>query len=664
MKHIIRIIVLAVAFVTGLSTISAQTVHVEVIQKVATLPSTATNYLEDPFRYFDVVAYAYGVGSEGLEVFCNIDFSLNDGSFYLRTNFNYEPKRKIVLHEGMNKLNRDDLLRQFRGHPDNNIDLTKPLRVQLLPEGTYRLCLDVFRWTDRLDPAAVPISDGNCPSYEICYSGSAPELVSPTAGGQVAMNGTVVVTPSRKINFFWTPVISNCSGNRSRFKYILKVVKVVQGQNYQDAINHNPTVFSAEVRNGNYAVLDTLRDIKVQMETGALYVAQVVAEKISTGRDMDAFIIANDGKSQPVPFYWKQAPDEPFGFYGYFGDDNDYDVEVDVEEPEEGEEDDGLEGLTQWSGGVEESSELETILEEMPEFNLVPNPKRNYVMSDGYYTLPVTDDIEVGFTPTKHKALKQSAYTLALYENVDWDTDSITAREPLFAEEIGEVADRESVSRTLAGWGADLQQGEIYYMELTNDFTVGYWNYSVADTNFYVNDILAEHVHDTVSREFVEDELALTDGFFFQWGDDPDAPAFVTPQWTAPVDRSGDDIYDPKNYKLPVSLPEVQKGTFPVSWTPVQDVDPEDEVEYEINVYELKPGQTIEEAVSENQSLVSRTVTDVNEISESDSQFFKVFSPKKTYVMTLSTSVSGESETVYHFENGNEAMPVVFKVVK
>lgn len=660
MKHIFRIIVLAVAFVTGLSTISAQTVHVEVIQKVATLPSTATNYLEDPFRYFDVVAYAYGVGNEGLEVFCNIDFSLNDGTFYLRTNMLYEPRHKIVLHEGMNKLKRDDLLRQFRGHPDNNIDLTKPLRVQLLPEGTYKLCLDVFRWSDRLNPAAEPISDGNCPSYEICYSGSAPELVSPTTGGQVAMNGTIVLSPnSRKVNFFWTPVISNCSGNRSRFKYVLKVAKVLQGQNYEDAINYNPTVFSTEVRNGNYAVLDTLRDLKVQMEKGALYVAQVLAEKINTGRDMDAFVIANNGKSQPVPFYWVEGPDELWDYY-----DSDYAVEVDVEEPEEGEEADGLEGLTQWSGGVEETSELETIIEEMSELNLVPNPKRNYVLSDGYYTIPMTNDIEVGFTPTTHKALKQSVYSLALYENVDWDVDSITASEPLYIEEIGAVADPEAIRRTLAGWGSELQQGEIYYMELTNDFTVGYWNYSVADTNFYVNDMLAEHVHDTVSRDFVEDELTLTDGFFFQWGNDPEAPSFVTPQWTAPVNRSGDDIYDPKNNKLPVSLPEVQKGTFPVSWTPVQDVTSGDEVEYEINVYEVKPGQTLEEAVSENPLLVSRTVTDANSIPESDSQFFKVFSPKKTYVMTLSTSVTGDSETFYHFENGNEALPVVFKIVK
>jgi predicted P-loop ATPase/GTPase len=86
-------------------------------------------------------------------------------------------------------------------------------------------------------------------------------------------------------------------------------------------------------------------------------------------------------------------------------------------------------------------------------------------------------------------------------------------------------------------------------------------------------------------------------------------------------------------------------------------------VEYEVNVYELKSGQTPEEAVVLNDVLVTRTVTDATKISASDSDFFKVFSAKKTYVMTLSTSVNSESN-FYHFENGNEALPIIFKIVK
>ena len=120
------------------------------------------------------------------------------------------------------------------------------------------------------------------------------------------------------------------------------------------------------------------------------------------------------------------------------------------------------------------------------------------------------------------------------------------------------------------------------------------------------------------------------------------------------VDRSHDDIYDPASYEIPASIPEVQKApSFPVSWTPVLRVAKGDEVEYEVNVYEVKSGQTPEEAVWENDPLVTRTMA-VNKIYESDTDFFKVFSPKKTYV----------SETLYHFANGNESLPIVFKIVK
>lgn len=662
MKHIFRILALAVTLVIGLTTVSAQTVQVQVIQKVPNLPSTATNYLDDPFRYFDIRIILNGAGSEGLDVFFDINFHLNDDTFYIRTKNSKTPTQSIHLSEGVNIMQRNMMLDQLRGRRETNIDFTNPLDAQLLPEGTYELCLDVYLWSDRTNPAREPISDGICPSYEICYSGSAPELVTPMTGPQMAMNGTRVVTPNRKVNFSWTPVISNCSGLSPRVKYKLKVVKVLLGQNYQDAIRFNPTVFSTEVRNHTYALFDTLRDVKVHMEKGALYVAQVQAEQIRSSRSEVTFHIANDGNSQPMAFFW-DVPDEKSDWFSRF-----YSTSVD-EEDEKGDESEGIEGLTVWEGGVEDISELDEMLEEAFPYDqsIVLYPKRHYVESDGYYTIPNTNDIEVGFMPVQSDELKNVSYAIELYDYVEGGVDSITAYEPLLSEKIDKLPEnsRELVNRTLTGWGSKLQQGSLYYLQLTSSFNADYWNYSIADTIYYVNEMLAEHFHDTISREFVKDELENSDGIFFQWGDDPNAPAFNTPQWKAPVDRSGDDIYDPESYKLPTAIPEVHKDkSFPVSWTYVKNVTQGDKVEYEINVYELKAGQTLEEAVSDNEVLITRTLTDVSAISGQDTEFFKVFSAKKTYVMTLSTSVDGESETSYHFVNGNESLPIVFKVVK
>lgn len=714
MKRIIRILVLAITLVTGLTTVSAQTVQVLLSQKVPALPSTVTNYLDGPFRYFNIQFIVNGAGSEGLDIFFDMEMTVNTSPLYVRTRPGTVPMQPIHLSEGVNNMRGDELNTQVLIRTETNFDYSNILDAQQLPEGTYTLCLDFYRWSDKDNPARVPITIGPCPTFVICYSGSAPELVSPMAGAQMTLNGDMVVTPKRKINFFWTPVISNCAGRNTRFKYKLKVVKVLNGQNYQDAIKYNPTVLSTEVRNNNYAVFDTLRDIKVQMEKGALYVAQVQAEQIKFNSSSENFIISNEGKSNPMPFYWGYVfdddllgsklgglidpifpPETPGGEnvnpqgkssrrYGYTVDD----------EIEDGDDSEGVDGLTLWDGGVEEMSELETIMDEMKtqylagfvqdaaavssltevypdERQYVPTPKRRYVESDGYYTVPMTDDLEVSFMPPRHESLKKVFYVIDLYDNVDGDIDSITSYEPLFSERIEEVPEsynkmdsHELVSRTLAGWGSELEQGSLYYLQLTSFYTVDYWKYSVADTSFYVNEMLAEHVHDTVSREFVEEDLTYSNGVLFRWGDDPEAPDFTTPQWKAPVDRTGDDIYDPANYGLPASVPEIQKAkTFPVSWTPVKDVVEGDEVEYEVNVYELNSGQTLEEAVSKNEVLISRTVNDANEISEMDTDFFKVFSSKKTYVMTLSTNVYGGNGT-YHFENGNRALPIIFKIVK
>ena len=718
MKHIIRILVLAVTFTIGLMSVSAQTVQVVLIQKVPALPSTALSYLEDPLnRYFNIQFIVTGAGSEGLDIFFDMDMRVNTNPrLYVRTRPEILPMQPIHVHEGLNLMSGDVLNTQVLMRTETSYDYNNLLDAQQLPEGTYTLCVDVYRWSDKDNPARESITIGPCPTFVICYSGSAPELVSPMAGAQLTLNGAQVVIPNKKINFFWTPVISNCASKSAHFNYKLKVVKVLKGQKYQDAIKYNPTVLSTMVRDNNFVTFDTIRDIKVQMEKGALYVAQVQAEQIKTGRT-ENFNVANEGKSQPMPFYWGYAKGEDLmnSQLGGLVDPNilppedmdgnsdnptenyrrRYGYSVEEEDAEEGDESEGVEGLTLWEGGVDEVSELDNIQDEMKkqyiagfiqdaasvadltkaypdERQYVPTLKRHYVESDGYYTVPMTDDLEVSFMPTRHKSLKNVSYTIELYEYMEGGIDSITAYEPLFVEEIEEVPEsynkmdsHELISRTLTGWGTELEQGSLYYLQLSSFYTVDYWNYSIADTSFYVNEMLAEHFHDTITREFVEEEMEYANGVMFQWGDDPEAPEFKTPQWKAPVDRTGDDIYDPANYKLPASLPEVKKAkTFTVSWTPVKDVTKGDKVEYEVNVYELKSGQTLEEAVSKNEVLVTRTVTDANEISEKDTDFFKVFSTKKTYVMTLSTNVHSESDTIYHFENGNKALPIIFKVVK
>ena len=113
MKRMIRILVLAVAFVTGITTVSAQTVQFLATPKVPNLPSTVTSYLDDPLRYFNIQFVVNGAGSGGLDVFFDMEFTLNTNSLYIRTRPGSIPTEPLHLSEGVNIVRRDDLAPQI-----------------------------------------------------------------------------------------------------------------------------------------------------------------------------------------------------------------------------------------------------------------------------------------------------------------------------------------------------------------------------------------------------------------------------------------------------------------------------------------------------------------------------------------------------------------------
>ena len=86
MKRMIRILMLAVTLVAGLTTASAQTVQVTMLQRIPALPSTVTSYMDDPLRYFNVQFFVTGAGSEGLDIFFDMNFTVDtDPNLYVRT---------------------------------------------------------------------------------------------------------------------------------------------------------------------------------------------------------------------------------------------------------------------------------------------------------------------------------------------------------------------------------------------------------------------------------------------------------------------------------------------------------------------------------------------------------------------------------------------------
>ena len=141
MKRLLRFLVLAATLVTGLTTVSAQTVQVLLTPKVASLPSTVTSYLDDPFHYFNANFIVTGAPSEGIDVYFNMEFSVNTAPFYVRTLPGTKPMLPIHLREGVNRMTTDILHTQVVNRSETNFDYSNPLNALQLPAGTYELCL-------------------------------------------------------------------------------------------------------------------------------------------------------------------------------------------------------------------------------------------------------------------------------------------------------------------------------------------------------------------------------------------------------------------------------------------------------------------------------------------------------------------------------------------
>ena len=110
MKRIIRILVLAITLVTGLMTISAQNVQVLLTQKVPALPATAISYLAGPFHFFNTQFIVTGAGSEGLDIFFDMEMTVNTSPLYVRTRPGSIPMQPIHLSEGVNIMSDEDLI--------------------------------------------------------------------------------------------------------------------------------------------------------------------------------------------------------------------------------------------------------------------------------------------------------------------------------------------------------------------------------------------------------------------------------------------------------------------------------------------------------------------------------------------------------------------------
>ncbi len=683
----LRVLTISLLLLFAATAAKAQSVQVLLTQKVANLPSTASSYIDDPFRYFSIQLIVSGAGSGGIDVYTDFDFRLEGQGSFVNTRPNSFPAQPLHLKEGANMLTPDMIKGQLRGRTETYIDVNNPLNSLQLQEGTYTLCVTPYLWSERNNPNRTPLTaiDG-CTNFNICYTGSAPELVSPLAGAQLGLNGFYVLPATRKLTFRWTGVISNCSGSRTHFKYKLKVVKVLPSQNYQDAIRFNPPVFSTEVRNKTFVVLDTLLDAKVQLEHGELYVAEVEAEQINISSNLETLSLSNEGRSQLSTFFWGHES----GGHGQGGiadgtDDGDDNGEPSGEEEES--------GHTRWSVKTRTISNLEelqrkvipqyiidwgpdsTTLNNMlllfpKEKQYVPRPDKRYGREMGVYMVPDTAPLQISFMPARENSLHGSVYELDLFELVGSIQNSESR--PAVKHMTINVPDskikgdkHDTVCVSLADWKTALETGQRYYLRLHSSSMVSYKEWTINDTTFYVDNIEAETIHDTVHTKSSLGAKVYDNGILFQWGIDSSLfDQLTAAQFTYPVDMSQADLADTSLRHLPSEIVSaVKTESFNIRWKEASGLNYGDTANYTIVVKELKDKQTLQNALK-NDTIVNATIRHKNFIDPDDTAFYNKLDVGKKYLLLINTGIDNATKSQYHFAGGKggNGIPIVFKL--
>lgn len=478
-----------------------------------------------------------------------------------------------------------------------------------IPEGNYEFCMEAYPWQPQVLSEGEPMSR-SCVDFNVCYSASAPELVTPVMGAN--SNGDIetgVVTPARILTLRWTGVITNCPQN-SRFNYVVKIVKVSENTNPEYAIEHAPVVFSRLCRSTTYCQIDTLRNLEMPFERGAIYAVQVQATQMNLGANQDGLVIGNDGKSQVVTFSWGEA--------SYTIDNSGERPEpvnnVQENESEASSQNDVLASMRQSYifFPYRDVDAYNTVLSKFPnESTKVPAEDKDVqIKFNGNYNDHVVntkmENYDIKWMPVRGVNLTSVRYLVELYEDLGEMAD-IGGRTPLATKVVNSnptvgqyITDEDPMSLGDTSWRRFMHQGQKFTVKLTALATYAYQDYVIHSTVHYVNGIEADTEYDTVMTNRTSSET-FTSTLHFQWGVDSSLlDRVLPPQFSSPISRATASWDDTTFMKLGPTIDEIWRyDDMTFSWKKASNLDIEDEDSalYSLYFYELPKGKDIADAL-------------------------------------------------------------------
>lgn len=298
--------------------LAAQDIQVSVSPTAQIMPPQLGLYYTSPEKYFTVTLTNTGVEDE--QVYLGLQIEQIDPVSGLTFNANHrrQPMRPFVVPKnGSYQLTLSDMKHLFDHIPEKEISAPgeyfsnfRDGSYGLLPEGLYELHMTAYRWDPervgaaalRTEPEVVSNPNGGDAVFRVCYKVQPPKFTAPTS---TALNGDLesvefdCATP-----IIWAPPYNSCNPLTGQYKYDFRLVQLMDNQQVDVAMTHNPVVYQRTDLAQAQVLLPILEQAK--LVPGSTYVAQVTAKSSMTSA-FDYVMLENQGKSDYLLFKFPEA---------------------------------------------------------------------------------------------------------------------------------------------------------------------------------------------------------------------------------------------------------------------------------------------------------------------------------------------------------------------
>ena len=455
----------------------------------APFPTSAMAYYNNPMNYFNLTITP--VDGRAHDVFISMELSSDATTTRIWTDDRFVGMMPKINIPAMGKrIGSTEFVQHFYRRLNTNLSESyRGVSDLTLPEGTYHLCIEVHDYSD-----TSLVLGKNCMDFDICYSGLAPELTSPHLTPSSGPYDKLV--PSKKTNFAWTGVVSNCF-EPNAFEYVIQFVEVYPGQNVQEAVEKNPVLTALDCGRRTFFTFDYQTNPYLKLDSGGVYAVMVEAVPADPDRVVS---LSNDGKSQYMVFMWSGPNTSGIGGTNHSASSG------------------GGGGSTTGNGdGV---TDTKMTMKDNQAAVLRTLRKPQIMLPRPLATVDANDALRVLATPVRGDSVSSADYEISLYEYVG-DMDVSMSRPPMKQTQILNVtAHDENPIEMVNDWSADLVGGTQYLVSLKADVTYRYNNtYHIRRVDF-IDRFPEINRYDSVVGMVGHTEMAAAT--IFKWGEGAD----------------------------------------------------------------------------------------------------------------------------------------------